>query len=157
MLQPPHPAPLKITVLDENSQETTLKSLLGKHVVLYFYPKDNTPGCTKEACSFRDFNQDIQKLGAVVIGVSKDNHKSHQKFAQKFNLNFPLWSDPDHKLMEAFGAWGEKKFMGKTYMGTIRSTFVIDPKGKIIKVWEKVKPAEHAQEIIEFLKNKIQA
>lgn len=153
MLQPTQKAPLDTTLLDENNQNTNLGSLLGKYVVVYFYPRDNTPGCTKEACSFRDFNADIQKLGAVVIGVSKDNHESHQKFTEKFDLSFSLWSDPDHKLMKAFGVWQEKKFMGKTYMGTTRSTFVINPKGKIIRVWEKVKPADHAQDVLKYLQS----
>ena len=125
------------------------------YVVLYFYPKDNTPGCTKEACEFRDAEAEMKKLGARVIGVSKDSPKSHQNFADKYNLNFELWSDQDHQLIEAFGAWVQKKKFGKTYMGIARSTFILDPEGKIIKVWENVKPEGHAQEVLEFLRGKI--
>lgn len=155
MLQPTQKAPLDIKVLDHNNQETSLNTLLGNYVVLYFYPKDNTPGCTQEACSFRDFNAEIAKLEVKIIGISKDSHASHQKFSEKHQLNYPLWSDPDHRLLEAFGAWGEKKLMGKLFMGIIRSTFVIDPQGIVVKTWEKVKPENHAEEVLEFLKKKI--
>ncbi|MBX4211281.1 MAG: thioredoxin-dependent thiol peroxidase [Candidatus Yanofskybacteria bacterium] len=144
-------APLTTKIQDSDGNSVSLADRLGKPVVLYFYPKDDTPGCTKEACSFRDWNKDIQKLGVHVIGVSKDSPASHQKFAKKYHLNFELWSDQEHKLMEAFGTWQEKKFMGRKYMGTTRSTFVLDSKGKILKVWEKVNPLEHGKEIYEFL------
>lgn len=151
MLQPNQMAPLDISVADEHGKTTTLRSLLGKWVVLYFYPKDDTPGCTTEACSFRDISAEITKLGAVVIGVSKDNSKSHQNFKTKYQLNFPLWSDPDHQLLSAFGAWGEKKFMGRIYMGIIRSTFIIDPTGHIRYTIEKVTPKHHGEEILKQL------
>lgn len=157
MLQPPALAPLDIKVVDESDQATTLRKFLGKWVVLYFYPRDNTPGCTVEACSFRDANSDIKKLGAVVIGVSKDNQVSHEKFKTQHQLNFPLWSDSEHQLLEAFGAWGEKKFMGRLFMGITRSTFIIDPQGKIAKTWEKVSPKNHSVEILEFLQNQIKS
>jgi peroxiredoxin Q/BCP len=152
MLHAGDKAPLGVEIEDAGGEPVSLKSLLGKIVVLYFYPKDNTPGCTVEACSFRDANREITKLGAQVIGVSKDKGVSHEKFTKKFELSFPLWSDPEHKLMEAFGTWGEKKFLGKTYLGTARATFVIDAHGVVIKVWEKVKPEGHAEEVLAFLK-----
>lgn len=152
MLQPPASAPLDIVIQDQNDKAVSLRDLLGKWVVLYFYPRDNTPGCTTEACSFRDANQELKKLGVVVIGVSKDSAKSHQKFAQDHKLNFPLWSDPNHALLEAFGAWGEKKFMGKVFMGILRSSFLIDPQGTIVKTWEKVTPNDHATEVLEVVK-----
>jgi len=155
MLKPPTLAPLDIQVIDETGQSTSLRNHLGKYLVLYFYPKDQTPGCTVEACSFRDANQELKELGAEVIGVSKDSIDSHQKFTEKHQLNFPLWSDPDHQLLEAFGAWGQKNRFGKLYMGIIRSTFIIDPTGKIIKSWEKVDVKNHSQKVLEFLKDKI--
>jgi len=155
MLQPQAIAPLDILVLDETNQPTSLRNQLGKWLVLYFYPRDNTPGCTAEACAFRDANSDIKKLGAMVIGVSKDNQTSHDKFKTQHQLNFPLWSDPEHQLLEAFGAWGEKKFMGRLFMGIIRSTFIIDPQGHIAKTWEKVSPKNHSAEVLEFLRNQI--
>ena len=148
MLQPPASAPLDIIIQDQNDQPITLRDLLGKWVVLYFYPRDNTPGCTTEACSFRDANQELKQLGVEVIGVSKDSAKSHQKFAEAHQLNFPLWSDSKHALLEAFGAWGEKKFMGKVFMGILRSTFLINPEGVIVKTWEKVTPKNHAAEVL---------
>ncbi len=155
MLKTNDQASLNIFVLTSDGQETSLQDTLGSYVVLYFYPKDNTPGCTKEACEFRDAEAEMKKLGARVIGVSKDSPKSHQNFADKYNLNFELWSDQDHQLIEAFGAWVQKKKFGKTYMGIARSTFILDPEGKIIKVWENVKPEGHAQEVLEFLRGKI--
>ncbi len=145
-------APLDIKVLDDQNQEVSLRSFLGHYVVLYFYPKDNTPGCTTESCNFRDVNSDLKELSAKVIGISKDSVKSHLKFKEKYQLNFPLWSDSEHKLIEAFGAWKEKKMFGKTYMGIVRSTFIIDPQGKIIKTWEKVSPKNHDQEVLDFLR-----
>ncbi len=152
MLQPSQLAPLDIVVQNEQGQPTSLRSLLGQWIVLYFYPKDNTPGCTQEACEFRDANQDLKKLGVTVIGVSKDKLASHEKFRTQYQLSFPLWSDPDHVLLEAFGAWGERKFMGRIFMGILRSTFIIDPTGHIVKVWEKVNPKNHAVEVLEFLR-----
>jgi thioredoxin-dependent peroxiredoxin len=155
MLQPTDLAPLDITIQNELGQPISLRNVLGHWVVLYFYPKDNTPGCTQEACEFRDANDVMQKLGVTVIGVSKDNQKSHQKFRDQYQLPFPLWSDPDHVLLEAFGAWGERKFMGRIFMGILRSTFVIDPTGHIVKVWEKVTPKNHAAEVLAFLQEKL--
>ena len=154
MLQINDSAPLNIQVTDQNGQAISLKQLLGKKILLYFYPKDNTPGCTVEACNFRDANQQIAKHDIQIIGVSKDSVTSHQKFRDQHQLNFPLWSDPEHQLIEAFGAWGEKKMMGKTYFGTIRSTFLINEKGKIIKTWPKVKAKDHSQEVLDFIEQK---
>ncbi len=132
-------------------EKLSLREKLDSWVVLYFYPKDDTPGCTKEACSLRDVREEFKRRGVEVIGVSKDSPKSHQKFIEKYKLNFTLWSDEDHVLMEAFGTWGEKRFMGRTYMGTLRSTFLIDPKGVISHVWEKVSPEEHGEEVLDML------
>lgn len=145
-------APTAVKVLDSDGKSVSLAGLLGKRAVVYFYPKDNTPGCTKEACSIRDWRNELTKIGVEVIGVSKDAPRSHQGFTEKYKLNFSLWSDPNHKLMEAFGTWQKKKFMGREYMGTTRSTFAIDPKGKILYVWEKVTPDGHGEEIYTFFK-----
>ena len=125
-----------IEVKDINNEKVSLADLSDQYVVLYFYPKDDTPGCTKEACSFRDWNAELKKLGVKVVGVSKDSVTSHKKFIEKYELNFDLWSDEDHQLIEAFGAWQKKSMMGKEYMGTVRSTFVIDPKGIVLRVWD---------------------
>lgn len=141
-----------IEVKDINNEKVSLADLSDQYVVLYFYPKDDTPGCTKEACSFRDWNAELKKLGVKVVGVSKDSVTSHKKFVDKYSLNFDLWSDEDHQLIEAFGAWQKKSMMGKEYMGTVRSTFVIDPKGIVLRVWDKVNPPEHGQEIHDFIK-----
>ena len=140
-----------IEVKDINNEKVSLADLSDQYVVLYFYPKDDTPGCTKEACSFRDWNAELKKLGVKVVGVSKDSVTSHKKFIEKYELNFDLWSDEDHQLIEAFGAWQKKSMMGKEYMGTVRATFVIDPKGIILRVWDKVNPPEHGQEIHDFI------
>jgi thioredoxin-dependent peroxiredoxin len=129
----------------------SLADLNGKQVVLYFYPKDDTPGCTKEACAFRDVHSEITKRGAVVLGVSVDPVKSHDKFAEKYKLPFPLLADEDHAIVEAYGVWGEKQFMGRKYMGTARATFLIGADGKIKAVWPKVKPEEHAAEVLAAL------
>ena len=119
--------------------------------MLYFYPKDDTPGCTKEACAFRDRLAEIQKLGAVVLGVSADDVASHKKFSEKFSLNFPLLADTDHKLAEQYGAWREKNMYGKVSMGIQRSTFLIDAKGAVAKVWKKVSVDGHDQQVIDAL------
>lgn len=121
------------TLKNEQDQDIKLDNFRGKKVVLYFYPKDNTPGCTKEACSFRDVYDDILEAEAVVIGISKDSIKSHQKFKEKHQLPFYLLSDPDHKVIESYGVWKEKKMFGKVYMGIVRSTFIIDEDGKMKK------------------------
>jgi peroxiredoxin Q/BCP len=130
----------------------SLSDLIGKNVILYFYPKDDTPGCTKEACSFRDNYEKFNKRGAIVLGVSPDAVKSHDKFAQKFRLPFTLIADPEKHIVESYGVWGEKVFMGRKYMGTHRVTFLIGPDGRIQKIWPKVKPEEHAAEVLEALK-----
>lgn len=133
-------------------ETVSLNDYLGKkRVVLYFYPKDNTSGCTKEACSFRDNLDAIQDKDTVVLGVSPDSLKSHDKFIEKHNLNFPLLSDEDHSVAEAYGAWGEKSMYGKKYMGIIRKTFVINKEGKIEQAFHKVKAAEHGTEILNLL------
>jgi peroxiredoxin Q/BCP len=134
---------------DENGETVRLKDLRGQRVVLYFYPKDDTPGCTKEACSFRDAFADFKKRDIKVLGVSKDSEASHKKFAAKYKLPFTLLTDPDHSVADAYGVYGEKKFMGRTYLGVKRVTFLIDEKGKVKKVFEKVKPEEHAREVLE--------
>ena len=125
-----------------------LSELKGKDVILYFYPKDNTPGCNKEACGFRDHFADFKKRGAVVLGVSTDPVKSHDKFVEKFKLPFTLLADEEHKIVEAYGVWGQKTFMGRKYLGTHRVTFLIGPDGTIKKIWPIVKPEEHAAEVL---------
>ncbi len=137
---------------DGIERDFSLKDFKGRTIVLYFYPKDNTPGCTTEACDFRDNMARILKTGAVVLGVSPDSVKSHQGFRDKHGLGFPLLSDPEKKTAAAYGAYGEKKMYGKTVMGIIRSTFVIDPAGKVKALWRGVKVAGHVDEVIEALK-----
>ena len=134
---------------DANGESVSLKDFRGQKVVLYFYPKDDTPGCTKEACSFRDAFSKFKKQGIAVLGVSPDSEASHKKFTVKYKLPFTLLADTDRALAEAYGVYGEKKFMGRTYMGVYRTTFLIDEKGKIKKVFEKVKPEEHAGEVLD--------
>lgn len=126
----------------------SLADYKGKNVILYFYPKDDTPGCTKEACAFRDEFAVFKKKGAVVLGVSPDPVKAHDKFVDKFKLPFPLLADVDKKIVEAYGVWGEKSFMGRKYMGVYRVTFLIGPDGRIKKIWPQVKPEEHAAEVL---------
>ena len=135
-------------VTDQTGKTVRLKDLRGKKIVLYFYPKDDTPGCTKEACSFRDSFTKFKKRGIEVFGVSLDSEKSHQKFIDKFSLPFRLLADTERKISESFGTYGKKKFMGRTYMGNHRMTFLIDEKGKIKKIFDKVKPEEHAEEVL---------
>jgi len=129
-----------------------LKENKGKNIVLYFYPKDDTPGCTVEACALRDSYHDIGKLNTVIFGVSPDSAKSHDKFVNKFQLPFPLIPDEDKKICQAYGVWVEKSMYGKKYMGVARTTFIIDKNGNIAKVFEKVKPEGHNHEVIEALK-----
>jgi len=131
--------------------KVSLSEFRGKNVILYFYPRDNTPGCTKEACAFRDESAAFKKKGAVVLGVSTDSAKSHDRFAAAYKLPFTLVADEDKKIVRAYGAWGQKKFMGRTYAGTYRVTFLIGPDGRIRKIWPAVKPAEHAKEILAAL------
>jgi peroxiredoxin Q/BCP len=128
-----------------------LQELKGRPVVLYFYPKDDTPGCTKEACSFRDANHEMQKRGVVVLGVSTDNVASHEKFAEKYGLTFPLLSDTDAAVSQLYGTYGEKNMYGKKYMGVNRETFLIDKNGIVRKIWPKVKPDDHATEVLETI------
>ena len=137
---------------DQDGNWHALEDYRGKYLVLYFYPKDDTPGCTKEACAFRDGRDDIQNLGNVeVVGISKDSVASHKKFVDKYHLNFTLLSDPDHKVIEAYGAWQANKFMGRSFMGTHRDTFIISPEGKILKEYRGVNPSDHTAEIISEL------
>ncbi len=141
------------TLDDADGKKVSLKDFAGKHVILYFYPKDDTPGCTKEACGFRDGWKELQKANAVVLGVSADGGASHQKFRAKYKLPFPLLSDPDRKVMEKYGAYGEKMMYGKKTVGVIRSTVWIDPDGKVKKHWKKVASAEaHPAQVLEALK-----
>ena len=139
------------TLVSDSEDEINLAAFRGKKVVVYFYPHDDTPGCTTEACSFRDDYGQFTAKGAVVIGVSPDGQASHQKFRLKYGLPYYLVSDPDHKVAEEYGAWGEKKAFGKTSEGILRSTFVIAEDGKIIKIFRKVKPAGHAQQVLQYL------
>jgi len=133
---------------DQDGKDVHLKDFAGQRVVLYFYPKDDTPGCTKEACSFRDADQIFNKKGIKVFGVSTDDEKSHQKFISKFQLPFDLIADTDKKIVEKYGVWGEKSMYGKKYMGTLRKTFLIDESGKIAHIFDKVNVAEHADEVL---------
>lgn len=146
-LQPGDIAP-DFSLPDANGNVVRLADLRGKRVVLYFYPRDNTPGCTKEACGFRDAYADYQAQDVVVLGISTDDAKSHNKFAQKFQLPFPLLCDVDAKVATAYESYGLKKFMGKEFMGIHRTTFVIDAEGRIEKVYRKVKPESHATQIL---------
>jgi peroxiredoxin Q/BCP len=142
------------TLPDENGKPIKLSSFRGKKVILYFYPKDDTPGCIAQACNFRDRLTEIQEKNAVVIGVSPDDEKSHQRFRTKYNLPFILLSDSGHTVAEKYGAWGEKSFMGKSYMGIIRSHFVIDPHGKIVDAQIQVKAKESTKLAIQALAGK---
>jgi len=141
------------TLTADDGKKVKLADQKGSPVVLYFYPKDDTPGCTKEACAFRDRQGEIQALGAKVFGVSPDTVESHVQFRDKFTLNFPLLADPDHAIAEKYGAWREKNMYGKKSMGIQRSTFLIDGKGKVVKVWKKVQVDGHDQEVIDALQS----
>lgn len=136
------------TAKDQDGKKIKLSDYKGKRVVLYFYPKDDTPGCTKEACSFRDADDVFNSKGIKVFGISTDDEKSHQKFISKFQLPFDLLADTDKKIVEKYGVWGEKSMYGRTYMGTLRKTFLIGEDGKIVKIFDKVKVAEHADEVL---------
>lgn len=144
---PGTPAP-DFALPDETGTVRRLSDFRGQTIVLYFYPKDDTPGCTTEACNFRDDYSAYEQAGVTILGVSPDSPKSHAKFKQKFQLPFSLLADEDHAVCEAYGVWGQKKFMGKEYMGVLRTTFIIDPEGNIKKVFENVKPAEHSAEVL---------
>lgn len=141
----------EFTLLDMDGNSVSLSDFAGKKVVLYFYPKDNTPGCTRQACAFAGAYEEFKKINAVVIGISKDSVASHQKFAEKHGLPFILLSDPELIAIQAYGVWQEKKLYGKVSMGVVRSTFVIDENGMIEKVMPKVKPDTNAAEILEYL------
>jgi peroxiredoxin Q/BCP len=139
------------TLTDDQGEAVTLSSLRGSPVVLYFYPKDDTPGCTTQACGIRDAYGEFERAGAVVLGISPDNEKSHVKFKDKYELPFTLLADTDHSVAEEYGVWGEKNFAGKTYMGVNRSTFVIDADGNVTRVMHDVKPATHADDVLAAL------
>ncbi len=153
-----------MTILDEgakapefalpasNGQTVSLKDYVGKKVVVFFYPRDDTPGCTREVCSFRDSYNDIQEQGAIILGVSGDSIKSHGRFVSKYDLPFLLLSDDNKQMAMEYGAWGEKKNYGRTYMGMRRITYLIDERGKITKVWPKVRPDEHGEEVLAAIK-----
>ncbi len=151
MLKEKQKVPSDIKIFDLNGQKLTLKDYLGQPLVLYFYPKDNTPGCTKEAKSFRDFKHKIRQAGAKIVGISTDSVSSHLEFKKRHDLNFDLLSDPDHVLIEAFGLWQQKREFNQTVYGTVRSTFVIDQSGHIVKVWPRVTPTNHGREIYRFI------
>jgi peroxiredoxin Q/BCP len=135
----------------QDDDQVRLSDYKGKFVVLYFYPKDNTPGCNKEACAFRDLHSEFESMNAVVLGVSTDPVKDHQKFVTKFDLPFTLLADESKEIVTKYGVWGPKQFMGRTFDGTHRITFLIDPKGKIIKIWPKVKPEPHPAEVLDCI------
>ena len=150
MLEEGQPAP-PFTLPTDSGDEVSLESLRGKPVVLYFYPRDDTPGCTAQACGIRDAWGEFERSGAVVLGVSPDSPKKHAKFREKYSLPFTLLADEDHAVAEAYGIWVQKSFAGKKYMGVERSTFVIAPDGTLAKVMRKVKPAEHADDVLAAL------
>jgi peroxiredoxin Q/BCP len=150
LLEEGAPAP-DFTLLSDSGDPVTLSSFRGKPVILYFYPKDDTPGCTKEACEFRDAYDVFRERGAEVLGVSPDDIASHQKFKTKHELPFTLLADPDHAVAEQYGVWGERKFAGKTYMGINRSTFIIDEDGKVARAMKGIKPAGHAAQVLDSL------
>jgi peroxiredoxin Q/BCP len=136
------------TLLDQDGAPHTLTAELGKWTLLYFYPKDDTPGCTKEACAIRDAFPDFHAIDAKVLGISPDSVKSHKKFAEKYGLPFTLLADEGHQVADRYGVWGRKKFMGREYDGVLRTSFLIDPAGKVAKVYEGVKPEAHAAEVL---------
>jgi thioredoxin-dependent peroxiredoxin len=150
MVEEGKPAP-DFELTSDKGERVKLSDFRGKPVVLYFYPKDDTPGCTKQACGIRDEYGEFQKLDAVVLGVSPDTEESHVKFRDKYQLPFTLLADPEHQVAESYGVWGEKKFAGKTYMGINRSTFVIDGEGKVTKAMRGVKPDTHAEKVLAAL------
>ncbi len=137
---------------DDSGKVRTLSDFHGKTVLIYFYPKDDTPGCTTEACNFRDDYSAYEKAGVVILGISPDTVKSHVKFKSKFELPFPLLADDDHQVCQAYGVWGLKKFMGREYMGVLRTTFLVGPDGIVKDVFENVKPAEHSTQVLESLR-----
>lgn len=144
------PAP-DFTLPDDTGTSRKLSDYRGKNVILYFYPKDDTPGCTREACHFRDDYSAYEKANVAILGVSPDDVKSHAKFKKKYQLPFPLLADEGHKVCDLYGVWGPKKFMGREYEGVLRTTFLIDENGKIVRVFENVRPAEHSAELLSEL------
>ncbi len=136
------------TLLDQNEKSHTLSAYRGKWVLIYFYPKDDTPGCTKEACVLRDAFPAFEKLDVVILGISADTERSHKKFEEKYKLPFTLLADTEKTVVNAYGVWAPKKFMGREFVGILRTSFLIDPKGTIVKVYEKVKPELHAEEVL---------
>jgi peroxiredoxin Q/BCP len=144
------PAP-DFELLDDKNTLRKLSDFRGRNVILYFYPKDDTPGCTKEACNFRDDYSAYEKAGVVVLGISPDSVQSHVKFKKKFQLPFPLLADEGHKVCDLYQVWGPKKFMGKAYDGVLRTTFLIDAQGNIARVFENVRPSEHSAEVLSAL------
>jgi thioredoxin-dependent peroxiredoxin len=144
------PAPA-FTASTNGGGRVSLADFQGKNVILYFYPRDSTPGCTKEACAFRDHFAEFRKQGAIVLGVSADSVKSHDKFAAKYQLPFTLLADEEKAIVQTYGVWGQKSFLGRKYMGIYRVTFLIGPDGKIKKIWPKVTPSEHAKEVLAAL------
>lgn len=138
-------------LLDDQNAPRRLSDFRGRPVILYFYPKDDTPGCTKEACNFRDDYSAYQQAGVEILGISPDSVQSHAKFKQKYQLPFPLLADEAHKVCDLYGVWGPKKFMGREYEGVLRTTFLIGPDGKILRVFENVRPAEHSAEVLAAL------
>ena len=143
----------EFTLMASNGETVSLSDYRGRQVVLYFYPKNMTPTCTQEACDFRDANSAIEELGAVILGISPDDLKSHQKFVERHQLSFLLLSDTDHVVSERYGVWQLKKMFGKEYMGIVRSTFLINAEGLLVKEWRKVKVAGHTEEILKLLQS----
>jgi len=150
MVEEGKPAP-DFSLTSDSGETVTLSDLRGRPVVLYFYPKDDTPGCTTQACGIRDVYGEFERAGAVVLGVSPDSEKSHVKFREKYGLPFNLLADRDHAVAEQYGVWAEKKYMGRTYMGIVRSTFVIGEDGTVKRAMHNVKPATHADDVLEAL------
>ena len=151
-LEPGDKAP-DFTLRDQEGRTVKLAHFRGRKLLLYFYPKADTPGCTKQSCSVRDAKDSLAARDTAVVGISPDTPEKQQKFDKKHGLRFPLLSDPDHAVAEAYGVWGLKKFMGREYMGVLRTTFIIGPDGKVERMFEKVKPAGHSQEVLEAVKS----
>ena len=145
----------KFTLENQNGKKIALKDLVGKNVVIYFYPKALTPGCTTQACDIRDYKKEFSKLKTVVLGISPDPVKKLKNFEEKKELNFDLLSDEDHKIADKYGVWGLKKFMGKEYMGINRMTFIVDKKGKLVHIMEKVKTKTHGEDVLNFIKENL--
>lgn len=151
MIKTGQTAPLDIEVMDATGSPISLRTFLGSYVVLYTYPKDETPGCIKEACSIRDVYEEFKTLGVTVIGVSPDDETSHKNFAEHHHLQFPLWADTKHELLAALGVWREQSSMGKTFMGVSRTTFLIDKEGNIVHIWENVNPEGHGEAVVDYV------